>query len=572
MTTPTASKRIVARAPAGRRARGGRRAAIRRTCRRLRSSSASHTAPGRCARRDLTSTNTSAPASRMTRSISPKRVRWLARDELVARGAAGARGRAARPGGRASGGDRWTPVAPYDRSGDAHRLSAQRSRRFCAALRQSAARRADVRERRRTGAIRVPHAQIADLAWPPCSPASRRSPSTASIRAPSSVEADLRAGLPAFTIVGLADRSVREARERVRAAIQNSGFEFPMRRITVNLAPAHLRKAGPGFDLAIAVRDPRGERPAPAGAARRRARSCGELSLTGEVRPCRGVLAAARGARRRRPARRARRRRAASARRSWSTSSRSAARRRLRGAARACSRRPPAERGRRPASRRAPATPRTRRTSPTSAARPARSRRSRSPRPAATTCCSSARPERARRCSRAACRRSCRRSTPDEALEVTRIHSVAGLRTGDGHRARPAVPRAAPHDLGGRARRRRPAARRPARRRSPTTACCSSTSSPSSTAARSRRCASRSRTARSRSCGRTAWRAFPTRCTLVAATNPCPVRARRDRRCRCGEADLLRHARRLSRAAARPDRSRRAASSARARAISAPPP
>src|SRR3954462_12011715 len=67
------------------------------------------------------------------------------------------------------------------------------------------------------------------------------------------VEVDVRAGLPNFTIVGLGDRSVREARERVHAAILNSGFEFPARRVTVNLAPAYLRKAGPGFDLAIAA-------------------------------------------------------------------------------------------------------------------------------------------------------------------------------------------------------------------------------------------------------------------------------------------------------------------------------
>src|SRR4051794_29582476 len=66
------------------------------------------------------------------------------------------------------------------------------------------------------------------------------------------VEVDVRPGLPNFLIVGLGDRAVREARERVRAAILNSGFEFPARRITVNLAPASLRKEGPGFDLAIA--------------------------------------------------------------------------------------------------------------------------------------------------------------------------------------------------------------------------------------------------------------------------------------------------------------------------------
>ena len=60
------------------------------------------------------------------------------------------------------------------------------------------------------------------------------------------VEADVRgSGLPSFTVVGLADKAVREARERVRAAITNSGFVFPDGRITVNLAPAYLRKIGP---------------------------------------------------------------------------------------------------------------------------------------------------------------------------------------------------------------------------------------------------------------------------------------------------------------------------------------
>src|SRR5580692_9578188 len=66
------------------------------------------------------------------------------------------------------------------------------------------------------------------------------------------VEVDVRRGLPAFTIVGLADAAVREARERVRAAILNSGYEFPARRITANLAPGDVRKAGPGLDLALA--------------------------------------------------------------------------------------------------------------------------------------------------------------------------------------------------------------------------------------------------------------------------------------------------------------------------------
>ena len=70
---------------------------------------------------------------------------------------------------------------------------------------------------------------------------------------PVRVEVDVHRGLPNFTIVGLPDAAVREARERVRAALVNCGFEFPLRRIVVNLAPASLRKAGPGMDLAIAA-------------------------------------------------------------------------------------------------------------------------------------------------------------------------------------------------------------------------------------------------------------------------------------------------------------------------------
>ncbi len=67
-----------------------------------------------------------------------------------------------------------------------------------------------------------------------------------------SVEVDIRPGLPAFTIVGLADAAVREARQRVQAAIINSGYEFPARRITANLAPGDVPKVGPGLDLALA--------------------------------------------------------------------------------------------------------------------------------------------------------------------------------------------------------------------------------------------------------------------------------------------------------------------------------
>jgi len=105
------------------------------------------------------------------------------------------------------------------------------------------------------------------------------------------VEADIRVGLPAFTIVGLADKAIREARERVRSAITNSGFEFPQKRITINLAPAYLRKIGPGFDLplAMAILAASGQ------VEREQVEGCvfaGELSLTGEVRQIRRFPAA----------------------------------------------------------------------------------------------------------------------------------------------------------------------------------------------------------------------------------------------------------------------------------------
>src|SRR5688572_10119933 len=111
------------------------------------------------------------------------------------------------------------------------------------------------------------------------------------------VEADIRSGLPTFSIVGLADKAVREARERVRAAVTNAGYVFPGERITVNLAPAYLRKVGAAFDLpvAVALLAASGQLPREtvAGAA-----IAGELSLYGEVRPMRGALAMAEAARR----------------------------------------------------------------------------------------------------------------------------------------------------------------------------------------------------------------------------------------------------------------------------------
>jgi magnesium chelatase family protein len=106
------------------------------------------------------------------------------------------------------------------------------------------------------------------------------------------VEVDVRRGLPSFTVVGLADAAVREARERVRAAILNSGFEFPAQRITANLAPSDVPKAGAALDLALAC----------ALLAASNQLSCerldryallGELALDGSVRQSRGTLAVA---------------------------------------------------------------------------------------------------------------------------------------------------------------------------------------------------------------------------------------------------------------------------------------
>ena len=115
---------------------------------------------------------------------------------------------------------------------------------------------------------------------------------------PVTVEVDVRQGLPAFTIVGLGDAAVREARERVRGALLNSGFEFPLRRIVANLAPAHLRKAGSGFDLPLAVGVLAASGQIPLDPLEQMA-VFGELSLTGELRACRGALAIAEGSRRR---------------------------------------------------------------------------------------------------------------------------------------------------------------------------------------------------------------------------------------------------------------------------------
>jgi magnesium chelatase family protein len=113
------------------------------------------------------------------------------------------------------------------------------------------------------------------------------------------VEVDVSHGLPAFTMVGLPDASVRESRDRVRSAIRNSGFDFPPHRITVNLAPADVRKAGSSFDLPIAL----GVLAASGQVARRDIADVllvGELSLDGGIQAARGVLPVAAAARRER--------------------------------------------------------------------------------------------------------------------------------------------------------------------------------------------------------------------------------------------------------------------------------
>ncbi len=105
-------------------------------------------------------------------------------------------------------------------------------------------------------------------------------------------EADLSFNVPNFSLVGLPDTAVKEARDRIRAAIRNSGFKFPRGRVTVNLAPAHVRKQGPGYDLPIALSILLADGVISPSSIE----SCvflGELALDGNVRPVQGVLTAA---------------------------------------------------------------------------------------------------------------------------------------------------------------------------------------------------------------------------------------------------------------------------------------
>lgn len=116
------------------------------------------------------------------------------------------------------------------------------------------------------------------------------------------VEVDIARGLPCFEIVGLPTAAVREAKERVRAAIRNTGFEFPMRRIVINLAPADIRKDGSGLDLAIAMGVLLASDSIRLNSEKMRLLAeasvfIGELSLEGQLKGTSGALALALGAR-----------------------------------------------------------------------------------------------------------------------------------------------------------------------------------------------------------------------------------------------------------------------------------
>ncbi len=364
---------------------------------------------------------------------------------------------------------------------------------------------------------------------------------------PVTVETDIRPGLPAFSVVGLADRSVREARERVRSAIGNQGFEFPARRITVNLAPAWLKKVGPGFDLAMAAALLAASGQVEADDLARWA-IFGELSLSGQLRGCRGALAVAEGARRAGlrglilPRDRALEAALVDGIEVAGIEDLRELAEVIGGAA-------------------APALPR--------AAPAPRVAEPDAPPPDLADVRGHAGPLRALEIAaagghnllferpaghgqdHAGAAPAVHPAAADaaEALEITRIHSVAGVHHGGGLvRHRPF--RAPHHTISPPAWPAADRSRARARSRSPTAASCSSTSSPSSRARAWRRCASRSRTGASAWCaGSTRW-CFPSRFMLVAATNPCPCgfagADRAGRPCRCTDAEVERHRRRLS--------------------------
>ncbi|NLY43393.1 MAG: ATP-binding protein [Clostridiaceae bacterium] len=103
------------------------------------------------------------------------------------------------------------------------------------------------------------------------------------------VEVDISSGLPSFDIVGLPDAAVRESKERVRAAIKNCNLRFPVKRVTINLAPAHIKKEGPSFDLPITIATLIASEQLNINHVETYM-FLGELSLSGELRPINGVL------------------------------------------------------------------------------------------------------------------------------------------------------------------------------------------------------------------------------------------------------------------------------------------
>jgi magnesium chelatase family protein len=106
---------------------------------------------------------------------------------------------------------------------------------------------------------------------------------------PVEVEVDIGGGLPQFSVVGLPDATVRESRDRVRAALKNTGFSFPVKKITINLAPAGLKKEGSGLDLAMAIGILIAQEVLPSESVKGRL-LIGELSLDGRVKPIAGAL------------------------------------------------------------------------------------------------------------------------------------------------------------------------------------------------------------------------------------------------------------------------------------------
>ena len=234
-----------------------------------------------CARRRRRSTSSAGAAARW----------WWWRSRC-----GGTRGAAARP--RRSGrGRRERLRAAAEWLLRPQRLGVRRPRRSRGLRRAARAPRA---QRVRTLTLPRASARSTRAAPParsdPCSPPPAPSPSLGLDAVPVEVEAHVAPGVPAFTIVGLPDKAVQEARERVRSGIASAELAFPLRRVTVNLAPGTVRKEGAGFDLAIALAILGGDGAGPGRRGCAGSPPLGELALDARVRPARGTLAAAEAA------------------------------------------------------------------------------------------------------------------------------------------------------------------------------------------------------------------------------------------------------------------------------------